>query len=411
MAVLGSATGAEAEACRTCWPSTPDSRAPGGPGLTLGLAGRLLWWVLGLAVALAATVAALAAGCGTAIAVTASGTVVPSERRLVKTALSAVVRRVAVRQGDRIAAGDTLAQLDDAPWRAALEQTLAALDQNRVRQQALEAEIRTQRLILQRERQRCELELGQSWLALQRLQAEAAVEDSAARLLGLRRLPFAARVPARQALQQVQQCSLALELAGQRLEALADRRLDLEALGRARLQLQQDSLRGVQTLREATILAPIAGTVLTDRVETRTGDYLPAGAVVLELAPLAGWQAELWVSERDVPRVQPGQAVRLFVQAFPHLEYKVFGGRVESVSLEAAPAGQYRTQVRIDDPAVRDGDQTRSLACGMRAEAQIVVARGRIATLLWRQLLRRAGPAARRELRFVGRAGRATCDP
>ena len=47
---------------------------------------------------------------------------------------------------------------------------------------------------------------------------------------------------------------------------------------------------------------------------------------------MSGWQARVTVGERDVPRVKTGQRVRLYIHAFPHLEYNIFSGRVEEVS-------------------------------------------------------------------------------
>jgi len=201
----------------------------------------------------------------------------------------------------------------------------------------------------------------------------------------------------------VRGCSLDLELAGQRREALASRQLELQVIAYRHQELAGDSLRAAQRLALTAIRAPAAATVLTDRVEARAGDQVQAGAVLLELAPLDSWYAEVQVREQDVARVRPGQSARLFVEAFPHLEYKVFRGRVESVALEPAATGGYRSRVLVEDPAVVDDGRSQALAYGMAAEARIVVAQGRIVVLLWRHLLRRLGPAARQPLTSGGR--------
>ena len=82
------------------------------------------------------------------------------------------------------------------------------------------------------------------------------------------------------------------------------------------------------------------------------------------------------------------------------MEYKVFEGTVEEVS-ETPVAGNavegavYPIKVSILDPQVWDGEQMYSLAYGMNAEVKIVVERGRVIKLLWKELLQSVEPVAR----------------
>ena len=128
---------------------------------------------------------------------------------------------------------------------------------------------------------------------------------------------------------------------------------------------------------------------------------------MLELAEMNEWQAEIVVQEADIPRVKPGQSVRLYVGAFPHMEYKIFTGKVEEVAVEPAEDGRgYPVKVSISDPEVTDGAQRYILVCGMSAEARIVVERGRIATLVWRKFLRNLGRMNKQKIYLAEKEGR-----
>ena len=155
-------------------------------------------------------------------------------------------------------------------------------------------------------------------------------------------------------------------------------------------------------LAKNTIRAPAAGTVLTGQLEQRVGDYLQGGETVLEVAENEEWQAQIMVKEIDLPKIEIGQPARLYVDAFPHTEYKVFEGTVEEVSATPATGSAvegaiYPIKVSIRDPQVSNGEQVYSLAYGMNAEVKIVVERGRVIELLWKKLLQSVEPVARHD--------------
>ena len=111
------------------------------------------------------------------------------------------------------------------------------------------------------------------------------------------------------------------------------------------------------------------------------------------------------VKEIDLPKIEIGQLARLYVDAFPHMEYKVFEGTVEEISatsvMENAVGGAaYPIKVLIHDPQVSDGDQVYSLADGMNAEVKIVVERGRVIELLGKELLESVEPVARHDFHW-----------
>ena len=134
------------------------------------------------------------------------------------------------------------------------------------------------------------------------------------------------------------------------------------------------------------------------RVGAAGGDRLRERETVLEVAQTDAWQARIMVKGIGLPKVEIGQPARLYVNAFPHTEYKVFEGTVEEVSAvtvigNAVAGAVYPIRMSIRDPQVWDGEQVYPLAYEMNG----VVERGRVLELLWKKLLQTAEPVARHD--------------
>ena len=239
-------------------------------------------------------------------------------------------------------------------------------------------------------------------LAGVRIQLEQVLTEqtlyAAAPLLGkgVARRPLDELVPVRLGKARLRQREADLALTQQRLKAVEGRRQELQTLERRREKLAQARQRLLARLAQSTIQAPANGTVLTGDLERRLGDRLQEGETILEMARTNEWRARIMVQEMDLPQIEPGQPVRLYVHAFPHMEYKIFAGVVEEIP--AAPAdvlsvegAVYPVSVSIQDPQVTDEERVYSLAYGMNTEAKIIVDRGRILDLLWKKLLRTGG--------------------
>jgi multidrug efflux pump subunit AcrA (membrane-fusion protein) len=66
-----------------------------------------------------------------------------------------------------------------------------------------------------------------------------------------------------------------------------------------------------------TVRAPVSGVVLTPRPEDRVGARLQAGDLVVAIGRTDTLELDLGVDQRDIGRVEPGQRVRLRVDALP----------------------------------------------------------------------------------------------
>ena len=78
-----------------------------------------------------------------------------------------------------------------------------------------------------------------------------------------------------------------------------------------------------------TVRAPASGTVLTPRMEERTGTSLAEGDQLLVLGRTDTLELEFGVTQQDILEVRPGQTVRLRVDALPS---RTFEGKVTSIA-------------------------------------------------------------------------------
>ncbi len=337
-----------------------------------------------------AGVLALAAGwlswlLGMELSVEAQGVLEPQQRHLIKTSVGGLLRHLAVRQGQRVQAGDLLATLEDREWQAELLKVEKDLEMTRTRRRAVEERLGQELELGSTEVARAQLAADRAELQLEQARTEAQLDVEMARGLASLRQPTAERWSVRYARAELVQRQLELTLARQRLEGLGVGRHELATLDQTGEKLTQDRALLIRRLGQALICAPVAGTVLTAGLERRPGDYLQAGEPLLELAQDGRWQALVQVREEDLPKVHPGQRARLYLRAFPHLEHRIFPGQVHSIAaLPALPGNSYEVRVQLDT-------HDYPLACGMSAHALIQVEKGRIAALLWHRLLQQLG--------------------
>jgi RND family efflux transporter MFP subunit len=138
-----------------------------------------------------------------------------------------------------------------------------------------------------------------------------------------------------------------------RLASLAASRGDAaeERLQRVRAEsLRRELALMEEELGYTVVRAPVSGTVLTPHPEERTGMSLEEGDLVLTLGRTDSLELEFGVDQRDIARVQPGQEVRLRVDALPQ---RTFAGRVRSVAPLASDSGvtsRYPVRATVANP-------------------------------------------------------------
>lgn len=332
----------------------------------------------------------------------------------------AEIRRIHVRTGQTVAAGDPLVTLALAQGSNGVASQLAQMqnqDAELARQQALAGEIgsaETRGLADQRaglgagiaslERQRA-IAAGQVRLAESQarragqLAGEGAgtqrqVEDARAALLARRAEVEALTeriVAQREALRSID-------------NRIAERRLDASrneaviATQRAALAEQREALLRTH---ELTLTAPIAGRVGDIPVEV--GQRARPETSLVTVVP-AGSRLEVWLyaPTRAIGFVRPGQEVRLLFDAFPYQTYGAGHGTVTEVAQVPTEPGAIDAQLGVDEPvfrirvaidslAPRAAAADRQLRPGMTLSANLVQERRPLWEVFFNPFFRAAG--------------------
>lgn len=285
--------------------------------------------------------------------VSASGEIVATRYADIGSSVMGKIVALPVREGDRVRAGQVLAQVDpiqarsDAAGAAALVSALeaedrAAADQIRaVSADRTAAEARA-------------LEARQAYERAERLFKSGAVSASDVE---------AARANADSATAQVAAAAAAVSRAEQ-AQAAASRRI-----AQARAQL----VRADDLVAKTSILSPIDGIVT--RLRVREGEMVvigiqnQPGTTLMTISDLEQIDAEVKVAEADVLRLAIGQRATVTLEALPG---NTFGGTVVEIGASALPvtgAGAAAREFRV---VVRLAANDANLRPGLTCDAEIV---------------------------------------
>jgi HlyD family secretion protein len=391
----------------------------------------------------AATALAFFAGFGTwaataplAGAAVAPAIIVPDgSRKTIQHLEGGIVRRILVRDGDRVAAGQPLVELDEtrtlaehaalfADWRA-----LAAAEARLVAEQAGAEEVRFPQVVLAakddpavarllqgeikrfmsraraladqeavlRERiqqseaeiagHQAEIRSAESQLALvleeigtvkgllrkglERKPRLLALERSWAQIEGARGSAQSAMARAKKAIGEAQQQILVLR--SERAEETAN---ELATTRRELSQAQQKLAVAADKLARITITAPVAGTVVELKLKT-LGGVVGAGDPLLDLVPLDDTLVlEARVAPIDIDEVHAGLRAQVYLLAYKSRNLPRIEGTVREVSADRLADTQtgepyYKARIVVPATVLPPGV---SLAPGMPAEALIVTA-------------------------------------
>jgi putative peptide zinc metalloprotease protein len=137
------------------------------------------------------------------------------------------------------------------------------------------------------------------------------------------------------------------------------------------------------------ISSPLAGVVLTPRLQDRLGTFLQEGTEVAEVADLGLMQARVSVSEHDISKLRTGFPARLQVDGFTR-KWQSRAGLIAPVSSERDPRVEEHTQYSgLNPPMFYVVDLTIAnsqnlLRPGMVGTARIYGKRMSLAGLLWK---------------------------
>jgi len=147
-----------------------------------------------------------------------------------------------------------------------------------------------------------------------------------------------------------------------------EHRLDLEIA-------QQSYELALRNLEGAVVRSPIDGAVLTRRPERLEGRRVTAGEPVISVGDLGDLCFVANLSESSMADVREGLRAKVFLNSYPHRQYKVFEGRVRSVSTVPQITGNvvaYEVVIDLLEPWVEREGRRVNLAYGLTGRVEIV---------------------------------------
>ncbi|MEZ5291444.1 MAG: efflux RND transporter periplasmic adaptor subunit [Vicinamibacterales bacterium] len=281
--------------------------------------------------------------------VVATGKIEPITKVEIKSKANGIIERLAVDVDSQIAPGQVLAELDKENLNARLREARANLEAARAAQTAAEAQARKN-----------EIEAEAPDVAFAKSANERARELSAQKLISQEALDQA-RTAYEQALNRQRAAQSQL---------LVSRAKVQEARAQV-AQAQAATERAEEELANATIRAPIAGTVLTRDVEigSPVSSILNLGAnatLVMTLGDIGQVFVRGKVDEADIGFVRLGMPARITTESFRD---KTFTGKVTQISpigVEKDNVTTFEIEVSIENPG-------KQLKANMTANAEVIL--------------------------------------
>jgi multidrug resistance efflux pump len=245
--------------------------------------------------------------------------VAPARNTDIRAQVEGIIDAVFAEEGEKVAAGDTLARLSDHENRARLQMVQAEVAEKRAKLQLLEVGPRPEELQVAR-------------LAVAR--TEERLRYARAEFERIRQLGATEAVP-RKDVEQAEQAvaGLANELEGERARLkmlVAGSRPEEVAAMREEIQHSEAELRHLEgELSRAWVTAPHAGVVVTPKLRERVGEQVKPGDLIAEVYAVETVTAEISVSEQEIGEVRTGQRGSVRLRAYPE---QAFEGRVIAIA-------------------------------------------------------------------------------
>lgn len=414
--------------------------------------GRLIIWTILLAFVLALTWSVFGR---IDIVATAQGRIIPTgQTQIVEAPEAGVVKKINVRNGVHVKAGDVLLELDatladadsvsvdnelkQAKTRAAIARgVLNYLDTGSIRfegpegiseavanvsrrqlQSRIQAHKEERMLLLE---ERSQLLASRKGVMMEIMKLKDTMPLITSRLKSYQQLAgegLAPKVEAMRLEEEVITRGRDLEIAQGRMGeadssiAAADRRILLLAK-----QLRRDALTElaeaesiksdrIEAMRKAEIRnswqiirAPVDGTIVGTQVFT-IGDVIEPGAPLMMIAPKnEDLIVEAMILNKDIGFVREGDEVAVKLEAYPFTRYGLIEGELSMISADATVDERlgpvFMAEVKLAHPYVGEGDLKRKIQSGMSATAEVKTGNRRIIDFLLSPIAKASKEAAR----------------
>jgi multidrug resistance efflux pump len=151
---------------------------------------------------------------------------------------------------------------------------------------------------------------------------------------------------------------------------IEERRRDL-GLAERSYQLAQ------KRLKNTVVTSPINGVIMTPQPDDLEGTMVNRGQQAINIASFDDYMFTVDINETDITEVYKGQEAKIFINSYPHREYKVFRGEVKRIASVPRIQGRqalFEVNVRINQPWVEDENGERvKLKYGLMGRAEVIV--------------------------------------
>lgn len=141
------------------------------------------------------------------------------------------------------------------------------------------------------------------------------------------------------------------------------------AIANAKVEQASIQLRLLeQQLQRAQLLAPADGIVVSDDISQTLGAPIKQGDVLFEIAASAGYIVQLFVDEREIAAIKPGQSGQIKLTSLPSETFEFSVKNITPIS----EVRDGRNYFRVEANLVRETEQLRT---GMTGSGKIAVGR------------------------------------
>lgn len=147
---------------------------------------------------------------------------------------------------------------------------------------------------------------------------------------------------------------------------------------RRNLELAKSAFELAQGRLEKTVVcAPANGIVLTAEPERLVGTMAGRGEPAMQIGCFDEFVFTVNIDEAYITDIRRGQETKIFLNGYPHREYKVFKGtmnRIASTPTISHGRSAFEVKVMMEDPWIEDEDGGRiPLKYGLMGKAEIII--------------------------------------
>ena len=178
------------------------------------------------------------------------------------------------------------------------------------------------------------------------------------------------------------------------------RQAELAVIQTRAASLAQELIKAQTRTGRQRLTAPVAGVVQQLAVHTVGGVVTPAQQLMVIVPEQNRIEVEAWVQNKDIGFVNPGQNAEIKVEAFPFTRYGTIAGEIKSLSKDAVPIENvglvYAARVAMAQSTIQVEDKTVQLSPGMNVSVEIKTGQRRLIEFFLSPLFR-AGKESLRE--------------